>query len=139
VPEDRPLRIVLAEDGVLLREGMSGLLHRFGHRVVAAVGDAPALVAAVEEHDPDIVVTDVRMPPGFTDEGLRAAVALRASRPSCPSWYSASTSSRPTPPSCSTPIQGAAAAAGSATCSRTGSATWRNSSTRCAGSPPAAR
>jgi DNA-binding NarL/FixJ family response regulator len=84
VPEDRTLRIVLAEDGVLLREGMSGLLHRFGHRVVAAVGDGPALVAAVEEHDPDIVVTDVRMPPGFTDEGLRAAVALRASRPSLP-------------------------------------------------------
>jgi DNA-binding NarL/FixJ family response regulator len=49
---------------------------------VATVGDASALVAAVEEHEPDIVVTDVRMPPGFTDEGLRAAVALRAARPS---------------------------------------------------------
>jgi DNA-binding NarL/FixJ family response regulator len=61
---------------------MSGLLHRFGHAVVAAVGDAPALVAAVEEHRPDVVVTDVRMPPGFTDEGLRAAVALRAAHPS---------------------------------------------------------
>jgi DNA-binding NarL/FixJ family response regulator len=60
---------------------MSVLLHRFGHAVVAAVGDASALVAAVEEHEPDIVVTDVRMPPGFTDEGLRAAVALRAARP----------------------------------------------------------
>jgi DNA-binding NarL/FixJ family response regulator len=77
-----PLRIVIAEDGVLLREGMSGLLQRFGHAVVATVGDASALVAAVEEHEPDIVVTDVRMPPGFTDEGLRAAVALRAARPS---------------------------------------------------------
>jgi DNA-binding NarL/FixJ family response regulator len=82
VPADGPLRIVLAEDSVLLREGMSGLLRRFGHAVVAAVGDAPALVAAVEEHEPDVVVTDVRMPPGFTDEGLRAAVALRAARPS---------------------------------------------------------
>ncbi|HTE64830.1 MAG TPA: response regulator transcription factor [Candidatus Binatia bacterium] len=61
---------------------MSGLLQRFGHAVVATVGDASALVAAVEEHEPDIVVTDVRMPPGFTDEGLRAAVALRAARPS---------------------------------------------------------
>ncbi|HET6751897.1 MAG TPA: response regulator transcription factor [Actinomycetes bacterium] len=61
---------------------MSGLLHRFGHAVVAAVGDAPALVAAVEEHRPDVVVTDVRMPPGFTDEGRRAAVALRAAHPS---------------------------------------------------------
>jgi DNA-binding NarL/FixJ family response regulator len=82
VRADGPLRIVLAEDSVLLREGMSGLLHRFGHAVVAAVGDAPALVAAVEEHRPDVVVTDVRMPPGFTDEGLRATVALRAAHPS---------------------------------------------------------
>jgi DNA-binding NarL/FixJ family response regulator len=82
VRADGPLRIVLAEDSVLLREGMSGLLHRFGHAVVAAVGDAPALVAAVEEYRPDVVVTDVRMPPGFTDEGLRAAVALRAAHPS---------------------------------------------------------
>ena len=79
---DGPLRIVIAEDSVLLREGMSGLLHRFGHAVVAAVADASALVAAVEEHQPDIVITDVRMPPGFSDEGLRAAVALRAAHPS---------------------------------------------------------
>jgi DNA-binding NarL/FixJ family response regulator len=82
VRPDGPLRIVLAEDSVLLREGMSQLLRRFGHAVVAAVGDAPALAAAVEAHDPDVVVTDVRMPPGFSDEGLRAAVALRAARPS---------------------------------------------------------
>jgi DNA-binding NarL/FixJ family response regulator len=84
VPPDGPLplRLVVAEDSVLLREGLSGLLSRFGHAVVAAVGDAPALVAAVEEHEPDVVVTDVRMPPGFSDEGLRAAVALRAARPS---------------------------------------------------------
>jgi DNA-binding NarL/FixJ family response regulator len=82
VRADGPLRIVIAEDSVLLREGMSGLLHRFGHAVVAAVADASALVAAVEEHEPDIVITDVRMPPGFSDEGLRAAVALRAAHPS---------------------------------------------------------
>jgi DNA-binding NarL/FixJ family response regulator len=82
VRADGPLRIVIAEDSVLLREGMSGLLHRFGHAVVAAVADASALVAAVEEHQPDIVITDVRMPPGFSDEGLRAAVALRAAHPS---------------------------------------------------------
>lgn len=81
---DRPLRIVLAEDSVLLREGLAGLLGRFGHVVVARVGDALALVAAVEEHDPDIVVTDVRMPPGFSDEGLRAAVALREAHPALP-------------------------------------------------------
>ncbi|MEV4626162.1 response regulator transcription factor [Micromonospora sp. NPDC049523] len=74
-------RVVLAEDGVLLREGLVGLLHRFGFDVVAAVGDAETLVAAVAEHTPDLVVTDVRMPPGFTDEGLRAAVRLRRTRP----------------------------------------------------------
>ncbi|MFE6282782.1 response regulator [Streptomyces sp. NPDC057877] len=81
---DRPLRIALAEDSVLLREGLIGLLARFGHQVVAAVGDAAALVAAVEAETPDIVVTDVRMPPGFQDEGLHAAVRLRERRPGLP-------------------------------------------------------
>jgi DNA-binding NarL/FixJ family response regulator len=75
---------VLAEDSVLLREGIVGLLDRCGHQVVAAVGDAEALVAAVEEHAPDVVVTDVRMPPGFQDEGLRAAVRLRGGHPTLP-------------------------------------------------------
>jgi DNA-binding NarL/FixJ family response regulator len=75
---------VLAEDSVLLREGLIGLLGRFGHQVVAAVGDAPALLAAVDEHAPDVVVTDVRMPPGFQEEGLRAAVRLRERRPGLP-------------------------------------------------------
>ncbi|MFF0077324.1 LuxR C-terminal-related transcriptional regulator [Streptomyces sp. NPDC005494] len=78
------LRIVLAEDSVLLREGLVGLLERFGHQVVAATGTAEELTAAVAEHVPDIVVTDVRMPPGFSDEGLRAAVALREVRPMLP-------------------------------------------------------
>ncbi|MGW9039108.1 response regulator, partial [Streptomyces sp. NPDC055721] len=80
----RKLRVVLAEDSVLLREGLIGFLTRFGHEVVAAVGDADGLREAVGAHDPDIVVTDVRMPPGFQDEGLRAAVALRAERPGLP-------------------------------------------------------
>jgi DNA-binding NarL/FixJ family response regulator len=71
------VRVVIAEDSVLLREGLVGVLHRFGFDVVAAVGDAVALVAAATETKPDLVITDVRMPPGFTDEGLRAAVALR--------------------------------------------------------------
>jgi DNA-binding NarL/FixJ family response regulator len=79
--EPHPLTVVLAEDGVLLREGLAGLLRRFGFTVAAAVGDAAALEAAAAEHVPDLVVTDIRMPPGFTDEGLRAAVRLRRDRP----------------------------------------------------------
>ncbi|WP_371619778.1 response regulator [Streptomyces sp. NBC_00454] len=78
------MRIVLAEDSVLLREGLVGLLARFGHETVAAVGDAVELEAAVAEHRPDIVVTDVRMPPDHTDEGLRAAVRLRGLRADLP-------------------------------------------------------
>ncbi|NEA64291.1 response regulator transcription factor [Streptomyces sp. SID12488] len=76
--------MVLAEDSVLLREGLIGLLTRVGHEVVAAVGDAEALLTAVAEQEPDIVLTDVRMPPGFQDEGLRAAVKLREARPGLP-------------------------------------------------------
>lgn len=75
---------MLAEDSVLLREGLIGLLSRCGHEVVSAVGDSQALVAAVAEHAPDIVVTDVRMPPGFQDEGLHAAVRLREKLPALP-------------------------------------------------------
>ena len=83
-PQPTTLRIVLAEDSVLLREGLAGLLTRFGHTVVAAVGDAPGLATAVAETAPDLVVTDVRMPPTHSDDGLRVAVALRAERPGLP-------------------------------------------------------
>ncbi|WNZ08512.1 response regulator transcription factor [Streptomyces sp. 11x1] len=72
------LRVVLAEDAVLLRAGLVELLNRSGHEVMAAVGDARALAQAVDTHQPDIVITDVRMPPGFRDEGLKAALELRA-------------------------------------------------------------
>jgi len=78
------VRVVIAEDSVLLREGLAGLLGRFDFEVVAAVGDASALIKAVDETRPDLVITDVRMPPGFSDEGLRAAVALRNSHPGLP-------------------------------------------------------
>jgi DNA-binding NarL/FixJ family response regulator len=78
------VRVVIAEDGLIVREGIAGMLRRFGHEVVAAVGDAAALRAAVAVHRPDVVVTDVRMPPGFSDEGLQAAIALRAADPDLP-------------------------------------------------------
>ncbi|MFF4888816.1 response regulator transcription factor [Micromonospora chersina] len=74
-------RVVLAEDEVLLREGLVGLLTRFGFAVVAAVGTAPDLLDAARAHRPDLLVTDIRMPPEHRDDGLRAAVSLRAERP----------------------------------------------------------
>lgn len=78
------MRLVIAEDSVLLREGLSQILARFGHEVCAGVGDAPALLEAVAAHTPDCVVTDVRMPPGLRDEGLRAALQLRTEHPALP-------------------------------------------------------
>ncbi|HIY41271.1 MAG TPA: response regulator transcription factor [Candidatus Nocardiopsis merdipullorum] len=80
-PDVTPVPTVLAEDGVLLREGLIGVLERFGFSVVAAVGDAEALREAVTQHRPALVVTDIRMPPGFSDEGLRTAVHLRRDHP----------------------------------------------------------
>lgn len=75
------MRIVIAEDSVLLREGLSRLLTEAGHEVVAALADATDLLAAVTEHAPDLVIVDVRMPPTFTDEGIRAAVLIRNQNP----------------------------------------------------------
>lgn len=71
------MRVILAEDSTLLREGLVRLLLEEGHEVTAAVGDGEALVAAVAAHAPDAVVVDVRMPPSHTDEGLRAALEIR--------------------------------------------------------------
>jgi DNA-binding NarL/FixJ family response regulator len=76
-----PVTVVIAEDNSLLREGLAGMLERFDFEVVAAVADAAALLAAVEERRPQLVITDVRMPPAFRDEGLRAALELRARHP----------------------------------------------------------
>ncbi|WP_049571406.1 response regulator transcription factor [Nonomuraea sp. SBT364] len=75
------MRLILADDAVLLREGLASLLRDAGHEVVASVGDAPALVEAVAEHRPDVAVVDVRMPPTHTDDGLRAALRIRESWP----------------------------------------------------------
>jgi DNA-binding NarL/FixJ family response regulator len=75
------VRIVIAEDAVLLREGLAGLLEDAGHRVLARVGDAESLLAVVAEHEPELAVVDVRMPPTFDDEGLRAAVEIRQHHP----------------------------------------------------------
>ncbi|MYY13669.1 response regulator [Streptomyces sp. SID4919] len=73
--------MILAEDSTLLREGLVRLLAEEGHEVLAAVGDAVALLAAVERERPDVVVADVRMPPTHSDEGLRAALEIRARWP----------------------------------------------------------
>jgi DNA-binding NarL/FixJ family response regulator len=75
------MRVVIAEDSALLREGLVRLLEDRGYEVAAAVGDAGSLLAAVAEHHPDVVVTDIRMPPTHTDEGLRAAAELRKHHP----------------------------------------------------------
>lgn len=80
------MRVVIAEDSVLLREGLTRLLTDRGHEVVAGVGDAQALLKTIDElgaegNLPDVVVADVRMPPTHTDEGVRAAVLLRQTHP----------------------------------------------------------
>jgi DNA-binding NarL/FixJ family response regulator len=75
------MRVVIAEDAGLLREGLAQMLAERGHEVCAAVPDAGALLTAVSEHKPDVAVVDIRMPPTHTDEGLRAALALRADHP----------------------------------------------------------
>jgi DNA-binding NarL/FixJ family response regulator len=79
--EVRPLRIGVAEDSVLLRAGIRRLLDDAGHDVVIEVGDGDSLVAAVTADPPDLCIVDVRMPPTHTDEGIRAALAIRRSRP----------------------------------------------------------
>jgi DNA-binding NarL/FixJ family response regulator len=78
------MRVVIADDAVLLREGLIRLVEENGHTVVSAVGDGPSLVESIKEHRPDVSIVDVRMPPSHTDEGLRAAVEARASVPGSP-------------------------------------------------------
>jgi len=75
------MRIVIAEDAAVIRAGLTELLADHGYEVAAAVGDAEALKAAVAEHEPDVAIIDVRMPPDYTDEGLRAAITIRRDHP----------------------------------------------------------
>jgi DNA-binding NarL/FixJ family response regulator len=75
------MRVVIAEDAALMREGLIRLLEDRGHQVCAAVADGDALLEAVATHDPDVAVVDIRMPPTHTDEGLRAALELRRRHP----------------------------------------------------------
>jgi len=78
------MRITLAEDSALLREGLVRLLEEAGHNIIACVSTAPDLVEAVNADPPDLVITDVRMPPSNRDDGLKAAVELRTSHPGLP-------------------------------------------------------
>jgi DNA-binding NarL/FixJ family response regulator len=80
-PGAGPMRVVIAEDAAVVRAGLTEILADRGHQVLAAVGDAEALLAAVAEHEPDVAVVDVRMPPDHTDEGLRAALVIRRDHP----------------------------------------------------------
>ena len=78
------MRVVIAEDAVLLREGIIRLLADAGEQIIAAVGTGPDLVAAIVAHRPDVAIVDIRMPPGFRDEGLRAAIEARRRVPGTP-------------------------------------------------------
>ena len=78
------MRVVIVEDSFLIREGLARLLEASGASVAAAVGDVPAFLAAVAELKPDVAIVDVRLPPSFTDEGLRAALQVRADHSGLP-------------------------------------------------------
>ncbi|HEY9241792.1 MAG TPA: response regulator transcription factor [Streptosporangiaceae bacterium] len=75
------MRVVIAEDAALFRDGLTRLIESRGHQVAASVADGGALISAVARHHPDVVVADIRMPPTHTDEGLRAAIELRNRHP----------------------------------------------------------
>ena len=119
-----PVRVVIAEDSVLLREGLERLLVDNGFEVVGTCETGEDLLAMVNGRAPDVAIVDIRLPPTHSDEGLRAALEIRADHPdgrrarlvAVPRARSRAEAARPTPPT------------GSATCSRTGSATSRSSS-----------
>ena len=78
------MRVLIADDSVLLRQGLALILAEGGHEVVAEAGDGPGLVDRALNLRPEIVIADIRMPPSHTDEGLRAATAIRAQWPQAP-------------------------------------------------------
>ena len=136
---DRPdggaaMRVVIAEDQVLLRDGLGRLFTDSGHEVALSVGDATGLTAAVTGHRPDLVVLDIRMPPTFTDEGARAAHEIKRAPPRTSASSSSPSTSRPPTPSSSS------ASAASATSSRTASSpspsSWKPPSASPAAAPP---
>ena len=127
------LRVVLAEDDVLLREGLASLLGHSGYEVVGEAGDGTRLLALAREAGPDLVVADIRMPPTQTTEGLEAAREIRQELPDTAilvlSAYAQVEHAMELLP----------AGAGSATCSRAASRTWTSSSTPSGASPKAAQ
>src|SRR4029079_8614232 len=148
---EQPLRVVIAEDSALIREGVARLIEESGGTVVAKVGDGDAFVVAVEEHRPDVSVVDVRMPPTQRDEGLRAAIEARRRGPGSPvpllSQYGQGQSAGELARCSRAPSTWRAsvrascsrtAAAAWATCSRTASPTCASSWTRWRGWRPAA-
>ena len=128
-----PVRVVIAEDQYLLRAGLSGCSPPTTSRPSPPSSPVPTCCAAIGEHAPDLAIVDVRLPPTYTDEGLRAALAARRDGPGLPilvlSQYVEQLYARELL---------ADGRGGSATCSRTGCSTTASSSTRSAGSPPAA-
>jgi hypothetical protein len=105
------VRVVIAEDNVLLSTGLEMLLNRAGFHIVAIADDAAGFLTAVRDHRPDVTIVDVRLPPSFRDEGSEPPCRPVESIPACPSWCCRSTSSSSTPPNCSPPP-----AVASATC-----------------------
>jgi DNA-binding NarL/FixJ family response regulator len=128
------MRVVVAEDVMLTREGITRLLTDSGIDVVGEAGDAAALLHAVRTTRPDAAIVDIRMPPTHTDEGLVAARQIRAEHPASGCSSCPSTSSRTTPCGCSNSTP-----KGSATCSKNASSMSRASSTPCAASATARR
>jgi DNA-binding NarL/FixJ family response regulator len=127
------VRVVIADDSALTREGIAGFLRRAAIDVAAQASSPDELLRAVEEHRPDVAIVDIRMPPTYTDEGLRAAQAIRTRDPRIGILILSQHVETGTATRLLT-----AHPEGSDTCSKIGSATSRSSRTRWSGSPPAA-